>query len=304
MNVVRPNNEESIQLFAPAKINWVLTVERKRPDGYHDIHTVFQAISLGDELCCRRAELDGCHIECNDPAVPTGPENLVARAWLRLRQAYPEQVGGMRVELTKHVPAGGGLGGGSSDGTAALVAVNRLFGLGLGAPALEAHAAALGSDCPFFIRGGTARGSGRGERLEPLRSQLPPLWLVLVHPGFHSSTAEAYGRIHPAHWENGHASARVAAAIARGDLEGLREGSRNVFSEVFLAADERYQRLAARMQEEGLNQPLLSGSGSAMFAFATSPAQARAASDVLMKEYPLAVAVQPRRSGVRVISPK
>lgn len=303
MNPVRSSTQEELKLFAPAKINWVLTIERKRPDGFHDIHTVFQAISLGDDLICRRAGLDGCHIECNEPAVPTGPENLVARAWLRLRQACPERVGGIHVNLVKRVPAGGGLGGGSSDGAAALVAVNRLFGLGLRPAELEAHAAALGSDCPFFIRGGTARASGRGERLEPLRSQLPPLWLVLVHPGFHSSTAEAYGLIHPAHWENGHASARVAAAIERGDTARLQASARNIFSEVFLAADERYQRLAARMKEEGLTHPLLSGSGSAMFAYATSPVHARAASSALSKEYPLAVAVRPRRSGVKRISP-
>lgn len=302
MSAVRINTRgESIRLFAPAKINWVLTVERKRPDGYHDIHTVFQAISLGDELTCRPAKGEACVIECNEPSVPTGPENLVARAWARLREAHPKQVGGMNVQLTKRVPAGAGLGGGSSDGAAALVAVNRLFGLKLSADELEAHAAELGSDCPFFIRGGAARADGRGERLTPLRPKLPPLWLVLVHPGFHSSTVEAYRRITPAHWENGRASARVAEALERGELAALREGSRNIFSEVFLASDERYQRLARQMEEQGLLHPLLSGSGSAMFAFATSPAHARAASQALKRDYPLAVAVTPRRTGIRTL---
>lgn len=303
MSAVRINTRgESIRLFAPAKINWVLTVERKRTDGYHDIHTVFQAISLGDELTCQPVNANACVIECNEPSVPTGPENLVARAWGRLREAHPGRVGGMKVQLTKRVPAGAGLGGGSSDGAAALVAVNRLFDLKLSPAELEAHAAALGSDCPFFIRGGAARADGRGERLTPLRPALAPLWLVLVHPGFHSSTVEAYRRITPAHWENGRATARVAEALERGDLEALRESSRNIFSEVFLASDERYQRLARQMEEQELLHPLLSGSGSAMYAFAKSPAHARAASQVLQRNYPLAAAVTPRRSGIRVIT--
>ena len=164
---------KGLRLFAPAKINWVLTIERKRPDGYHDIHTVFQAISFGDELTCRPADEDACLIQCNDPAVPSGPDNLVARAWLRLRQAFPERVRGLTVQLDKRVPAGAGLGGGSSDAAATLVAVNRIYGLGLRTAQLEAHAAALGSDCAFFIRGGTAQADGRGERLTPLRGHLP-----------------------------------------------------------------------------------------------------------------------------------
>lgn len=303
MNAARVNtNFSGIRLFSPAKINWVLTIEGKRPDGYHDIHTVFQAISLGDELDCRLAEGDDCVIECNEPTVPSGPENLVARAWLRLRQAYPEKVRGVAFQLTKRVPAGAGLGGGSSDAAAALVAVSRLYHLSLTTYELEAHAAVLGSDCPFFIRGGTAAAAGRGERLTPLKSKLPLLSLVLVHPGFHSSTAEAYGRIHPTHWENGRAVARVTEAIEHGDVNALREQERNIFSEVFLASDERYQRLAQRMQEEGLLHPLLSGSGSAMYAHATSPAHARTASQALQQEYPLAVPIEPRRSGVRVIT--
>lgn len=294
--------DDAIRLFAPAKINWVLTIDRKRPDGYHDLHTIFQAISFGDELLCQRQEEDGCRIQCNDPAVPTGEGNLVARAWLRLRQAFPERTGGLAVQLTKRVPAGGGLGGGSSDAAAALIAMNRLYALGLGPAELEAHAAALGSDCPFFIRGGTTLATGRGELLEPLQSRLPPLWLVLVHPGFASPTAAAYGLIHPGHWENGRATTHAADAIERGDLEALRRGLRNIFSEVFLADDERYQRLARRLVELGLNHPLMSGSGSAMFAFATGRAQALAACRELLREVPLAVAVQPRRSGVRVLS--
>lgn len=303
MNAVQEHTTtDTIRLFAPAKINWVLTIERKRPDGFHDIHTVFQAISLGDELTCRPLGEDACRITCNDPAVPTGAENLVAKAWLRLRQAFPERTGGLAVELTKHVPAGGGLGGGSSDGAAALVAMNRLYDLGLTPAELETHAAALGSDCAFFIRGAAAEATGRGEHLRPLESRLPQLWLVLVHPGFHSSTAAAYGLIHPGLWENGRASARVAEAIERGDVAALKQGGRNVFSEVFMQVDERYRRLSQRMTELGLEHPLLSGSGSAMFAYATSPAQARAASQALREEYPLAAVVEPCRSGVRVIT--
>ena len=100
-----------LRVFAPAKINWYLAIERRRPDGYHDILTVFQTLAWGDELRLRATGEDACRIRCNDPAVPTGDENLVARAWRRLREAMPDRVGGVDVELVKRIPAGAGLGG-------------------------------------------------------------------------------------------------------------------------------------------------------------------------------------------------
>jgi len=290
-----------IRVFAPAKINWNLTIERRRADGFHDIQTVFQALSWGDELRCRPLAKPVCRISCGDPAVPTGADNLIAKAWRLLRETCPGHVGGVVVELLKRVPMGAGLGGGSSDGAATLVALRRLYGLKLTGEKLVALAARLGSDCAFFIRGGTAAGAGRGERLTPLRNRLARVWLVVVVPDFHSSTAAAYARIGRRDWENGTANERVIGAIERGDLPALRAASRNIFGETVAAADARYQLLSGRMRKEGLTYPLLSGSGSAIFAHARDARHAHEACQRLGQDYPVAVAARLRRTGAGVL---
>lgn len=295
-------NGSPLRVFAPAKINWILTVEKKREDGYHDIHTVFQTLSWGDELLCQSLPEPVCLIQCNDPAVPTGAENLIARTWRMLAEAFPGRVGGLQVELRKRIPAGAGLGGGSSDAAAALLAVDRLYQLGMNRHQMEHYTARIGSDCAFFIRGGTAIGTGRGEQLAPVPSQLPPVWLVVVFPGFSSSTAEAYRRIRPEDWENGRATAQVVSALEQGQLSTLKSLSRNVFNTIAIGSDIRYKTIKERMLQEGLSHPLLSGSGSAMFAFADSSAHARQASRHLMRDYPLAFGARPRRTGIGVLS--
>lgn len=252
-------------------------------------------------MLCRSLDESVCRITCNDPNVPCGAENLVAKAWRCLTEAYPGRIGGLEVDLRKRIPAGAGLGGGSSDAAAALVAINRLYQLRLGPFELERHAAGLGSDCAFFIRGGTALGAGRGERLEPLPNHLTRVDLVVVFPGFTSPTAEAYGRLRPEHWENGQASTRAADALALGDATALRNATRNIFHDLAMTADGRYRELSERMEKEGLMHPLLSGSGSAMFAFARDSRHALQAGRSLQKAYPSVFHAQTRRGGVRIV---
>src|SRR5947207_6252124 len=139
-----------MEVRAHAKINWALRVTGKRADGYHDIETVFQTISLHDTLVFRQS--DRLTLACDDPGIPTDDTNLVLRA------ARAAGAGNVAIELRKRIPAGGGLGGGSSDAAATLVA--------LGGDA--AAALSLGSDVPFFLTGGTAYATGRGEIVTPL----------------------------------------------------------------------------------------------------------------------------------------
>ena len=290
-----------VRVIAPAKINWALTIRRRREDGFHDIDTVFQTISLTDELICRPARKPRCSIRTDNPEVPIGPENLIARAWELLRRRLGARVGGMDVELIKRIPMGAGLGGGSSDAAAALLAVDRLWGLGLRAAELEASAAELGSDCAFFIRGGTAQACGRGERLTPIPNRLPPRWMVVVFPGFPSSTAQAYGRANPSHWEGPERVERVARALANGDPAQLEQSSCNVFSELVSDAEIRYKHVYQLTREVRLTGAMLSGSGSSIFAFASSSAHARDACRELRRRYPQTYVVRPRRVGVRVV---
>ena len=299
----RPHHRSApvVRVFAPAKINWVLTIAGRRPDGYHDIDTVFQALDWGDELRISPTPELRCRILCDDPAIPTGPDNLVARAWERLRRAWPDKVGGILARLDKRVPAGAGLGGGSSDAAAALVGMDRLFNLGLGRRGLAPHAAAIGSDCPFFLIGGAALAGGRGERLEPLVSRLPPTWLVIAWPGFPSSTARAYGLAGPGHWRDGSAARRVARAIEAGDRYLLEKNVLNVFSGLVEADDLRYKEIRERIQAQGSCACTLCGSGSSMVGMARGAAHARRLRDALSSRYPTVIIARPSRTGVRVI---
>lgn len=288
----------ALRLFAPAKINWVLTVAGRRPDGYHDLNTVFQTLQWGDQLRCHPLQSRICNIRCDDPTIPLGEGNLIWRAWRLLADRYPERVRGLSVHLTKRVPQGAGLGGGSSDAAATLVAVNRIYGLGLRRPQLEAHASALGSDCAFFIRGGTALASGRGERLTPLKNRLGPLWLVVVYPGFPSSTRKAYERITPRHWSDRERALRAARAIETGAIDQLKSNLFNVFNDLVKRTDPVYKLLDRELAHANLRWSLLTGSGSAVFAIADSSDHAHAAAQRLAGGFPCAVAVRLRHRGI------
>jgi 4-diphosphocytidyl-2-C-methyl-D-erythritol kinase len=174
----------------PAKVNLGLRVLGRRQDGYHDIVTVFQSIDLWDTLEASTAA--ALTLAVNDPSVPSDDGNLVLRAARLLGERVPMAAGrGADLRLTKRIPVGGGLGGGSSDAAGALAALNALWDLGLDVGALARLAGELGSDVPFFVAGGTALGTGRGELLAALPA-LPERPLVLGFPPFSLATAEVY----------------------------------------------------------------------------------------------------------------
>ena len=181
-----------------AKTNLRLEVLGRRPDGFHDIDTIFQTIDLTDRLEVS-AEPSEIVLECDEASIPRGSENLVVRAAeaLRARCGIPA---GARIRLVKNIPAGGGLGGGSSDAAVALLLLSRLWKTGAGRGLLAEVGAGIGSDVPFFFVGGTARGRGRGEILDPL-DDAPSVPLVVLVPPFPISTAEVYAR-----WQAEHPS--------------------------------------------------------------------------------------------------
>ena len=180
-----------ILVTAHAKINFFLEITGRRPDGYHTLSTVFQTISLGDELTFQSApELA---LSCSDPALPVDERNLVMKAAVRLREALRESRGA-RIHLEKKIPMGAGLGGGSSDAAAVLKNLPALWGRRIGVSALRKLAVSLGADVPFFLKGGLCSAAGIGEQLRPMKP-LPKTWLVLVYPGFGVSTKEAYAKV-------------------------------------------------------------------------------------------------------------
>ena len=181
-----------LTIEAWAKINLGLQVLGKRPDGYHEIRSVLQSVSLGDTLEMRVGGT-GITLEVDDPTLPAGPDNLVWRAADRIMASLGSRPG-VAIRLYKKIPAGAGLGGGSSDAAATLVGVDRLLGLGLPQAVLEEHAAALGSDVPYFLTGGTALVTGRGTEVRPL-PDLPFREVLIVQPEGSLSTGQVYAQI-------------------------------------------------------------------------------------------------------------
>jgi 4-diphosphocytidyl-2-C-methyl-D-erythritol kinase len=224
------------EVRAYAKINWALRVTGKRTDGYHDIETVFQTISLHDTLIIRNA--DRLSLTCDDPTIPTDDRNLVWRAAGSANAA---------IELRKRIPAGGGLGGGSSDAAAVLKHFNAAD-----------KALSLGSDVPFFLTGGTAYATGRGEIITPL----PPVAgvpLLLLFPEERVSTASAYAMLRRFSPPLG--IERYRAMIDDGLLAHAAELI-NDFEEPIFDALPPLRRLKSRLAEAGAAWAAMSGSGS------------------------------------------
>jgi 4-diphosphocytidyl-2-C-methyl-D-erythritol kinase len=190
--ITSSENTSSITITSHAKVNLYLDVLGLRPDGYHEIETLIQEISLHDTLTFTRTSR-GISVECDDPRVPCDASNLVWRAAARLKRGYPGH-GGIHIRIEKRIPPGGGLGGGSSNAAAALKALNGLWQIGLGVDELESLGARIGSDVPFFIRGGAAICRGRGEVVQPVRLR-ERYWYVLALPGFAVSTRQAYANL-------------------------------------------------------------------------------------------------------------
>ena len=184
---------KSVQIAAPAKINLFLKVMGKRPDGYHDIFSWFQALDLVDRLEIEIADHSDIEIILDDPDVPTGPDNLISMAAQALREATGLRMG-FRVRLTKAIPVGAGLGGGSSDAAAFIKGVNRLLSLALTRQQMAQIGLRAGSDVPFFFGRGQAEVTGRGEAVKDIG--LPTDYeVVLVTPRFQIRAAEAYRKV-------------------------------------------------------------------------------------------------------------
>lgn len=181
---------ETLTLSAPAKINYLLDVIGKRPDGYHDLRMIMQRVNLCDEITLTMTNIPGITVTCNSKGAPDGPENIAwkaARALLDLS----ESCHGVTIEISKHIPVAAGLGGGSSDAASVLMGMNELLKLGLTDQQLMETGRKLGADVPFFIFKETALAEGIGEKLTPLH-KMPKCWVLLVNPGVHVSTAWVY----------------------------------------------------------------------------------------------------------------
>jgi 4-diphosphocytidyl-2-C-methyl-D-erythritol kinase len=180
----------SITVKAPAKVNYLLDVIRRRPDGYHDLRMVMQRVNLCDELSITLTDTPGISVFCGNDGVPDGPGNIAWKAAnILLELAGGSQ--GAEITIQKNIPVAAGLGGGSSDAASVLMAMNELLQLGLTDQRLMEIGVILGADVPFFIFKKTALAEGIGEALTVM-PEMPTAWVLLVNPGVHVSTAWVY----------------------------------------------------------------------------------------------------------------
>jgi 4-diphosphocytidyl-2-C-methyl-D-erythritol kinase len=249
----------SVRLRCNAKVNLYLRVLARRPDGYHNIETVFHSISLCDTMTVSRRD-SGFSLYCASPDVPLDETNLALAAARRLLAGG----GGVHVALEKSIPVGAGLGGGSADAAGSLVGTNAVHGLGLSDADLLEAAAGVGSDVPFMLRGGCAFGEGRGELLTPLRA-LPPMPLVIVMPPLSVSTRWAYESLRTGLTTGGSRGNIVADALSKGAVDSVNLLLHNDFENLVF---ERYPLVAnikEGLLECGAAGALMSGSGPAVF---------------------------------------
>jgi len=244
---------------APAKLNLMLRVTGRRPDGYHELQTVFQFLDLADRLDFRLREDGAIRRETPLPGVAEAADLCLRAARLLQQEAGVRQ--GVEIRLYKRLPMGGGLGGGSSDAASVLVALNRLWGCGLDEAALAALGLRLGADVPVFVRGRAAWAEGVGERLEPVELEQP--WYLVLLPPCHVSTAEVFAA--PELTRNS-APITIRAFVAGDRRNDCLPVVRSRYPEISQAIDWLGQFGEAR----------LTGTGACVFAAFTERAQAEA----------------------------
>jgi 4-diphosphocytidyl-2-C-methyl-D-erythritol kinase len=292
---------EPFAIPAPAKLNLLLAVTGRRADGFHDLVSLVVPLDFGDTLRVEAAER--MELSCDDPAVPADGTNLVLMAAQAFATASGWK-GGARFALEKRIPAGAGLGGGSSDAVAALLALNRMAGpeFALNATRLAAVAAAVGSDCPLFLAGGPVVMRGRGERLEALPpravGRLAGRRVLVVKPGFGISTPWAYGRLAAGAPGSYLAAAEAEARLRRWIGDERAAAEELLFNSMEPPAFRKFPALPLLLEELRGKFGFaagMSGSGSACFALLPEGADAAAATALVRRAWGASVFVREAR---------
>lgn len=280
----------SYTLIAPAKINLYLEIIGDRPDGYHELITIFQSVALSDFIELRPNGTEQIRLYCDNPQVPLDSSNLAYRAAALMAEEFPKifaNYGGVDISIDKQIPVAAGLAGGSTDGAAVLVGMNLMWQLGLTVPELQTLAARLGSDMPFCISGGTAIATGRGEKLDPI-IDLDDLWVVLAkYRSLSVSTAWAY-KTYKEQYGSSYIfdkervlsrsaqvhSGSLVKAILHKESASIGKLIHNDLEKVVLSAFEQVARLREAFQQVECLGAMMSGSGPTVFALCESKEQA------------------------------
>lgn len=275
-----------------AKVNLTLDVLGKRDDGYHDLRSVMQAISLCDDIQIDVGTGKPWALRCDQDQIPCDERNLAWKAARLYEQTVGRDFGGLEIRITKRIPSQAGLGGGSADAAAVLRALNRHCGEPLSVTALADLGAQVGSDVPFCVMCGTAMAEGRGERLRKL-PDMPACVFVICKPDFGVSTPALYRKIDETavaiHPDND----AMERALLAGDLGLVAEHVCNVFDPVVTADHMELDDIKAIMHRHGALTQQMTGSGSAVFAIMPDDAQAAVACAMLRENYPAVFIAKP-----------
>ena len=247
-------------LYPPAKINLGLNILRKREDGYHDIDSCMVEIPFTDILEVTIS--DSFEFLQTGIEISGGGTNLCEKAYQLLQNEF--DIGPVRIHLRKQIPVGAGLGGGSADATYTLLALNHLFDLQLSIQKLKELSAELGSDCPFFVEGLPQIAQGKGEILAPVELDLSDLYLVLLNPGIHVGTKEAYSGI------SVNEDVPAIEEIVQKPIEQWKDLLKNDFETSVFQRYPEIQTLKESLYQSGAIYAAMSGSGSSVFGLFTN----------------------------------
>ena len=256
INAMNQSSHRMIQ-FPNCKINLGLSILAKRADGYHELETVFYPIAVSDALEILPAA--NLTMTQSGIAVPGDPaQNLCLKAYHLLKKDFPT-LPAVQMHLHKNIPMGAGLGGGSSDGTAALIILNQQFSLGLNDQQLIDYASQLGSDCPFFVYNKACHATGRGEILTPIELDLSNYQFLLVHPGKHISTAWAFQQLTP------NTKSESIQSIIEKPITDWKNSLINDFEAPVFKAEPTLSAIKDQLYQLGAMYASMSGSGSSLF---------------------------------------
>ncbi len=273
----------TLSFKTPAKINLGLCILGKRPDGYHELETLLQMVSLYDEIDLEPAP-KGVALDCDSPNIPKDASNLVVRAAALLEEACPEKSSGARIRLKKNIPAGAGLGGGSGNAAGVLMGLNRLWDLKLSPERLSHLAAKLGSDVPFFLGSPCALGTGRGEIVHPVKPS-GKFSVVLVYPGFPIATSEVYGALKIKLTNPGNHISILKKFLSESEIAALGSQLHNDLEPVVEKRFPEIEAIKSELLAHGAKGALLSGSGSTVFGIFDNPEHANhACSNMTLRE--------------------
>lgn len=268
-----------------AKINLTLDVLGKRPDGYHDLKSIMQTISLRDDIRLEVGTGEPWKLECDVEGIPCDETNLAWKAAKIYCDTLKKDPDGLNIHITKRIPVEAGLGGGSADAAAVLRALNRHFCAPLSIMALAELGAQVGSDVPFCVIGGTAMVEGRGERIRKLPA-MPECIFVVVKPDFSVSTPELYRKLDETAIARRPDQNTMEAALLSGDIGRVANHLDNVFDPVVTADHLELNYIKSICNSYGSLGQLMTGSGSAVYAILPDFEFAAVVCNMLKETYP------------------